>query len=93
LANLPASTAPTRDAFEPELAGAPSLDFHGKKRAVAASYWHPTDWQRAGITGATAQQMTIRGLIDRRAAGSFVLPDQRRAVLEALMMRVATRGR
>jgi hypothetical protein len=52
-----------------------------------------TDWQRASITGATAQQMMIRGLIERQAAGSFVLSDQGRAVLEALMMRAATRGR
>jgi len=51
-----------------------------------------TDWQRAGITHATAQQMMIRGLIDRQSAGSYVLTDQGRATLEALMMRAATRG-
>jgi hypothetical protein len=51
-----------------------------------------TDWQRAGITHATAQQMMIRGLIERQAAGSFSLTDQGRAVLEALMMRAATEG-
>jgi hypothetical protein len=52
-----------------------------------------TDWQRAGATHATAQHMMIRSLIERRAAGSFVLTDHGRAVLEALMMRAATRGR
>jgi hypothetical protein len=52
-----------------------------------------TDWQRAGVPGATALQMMIRGLIERRAAGSFVLSDQGRAVLEALLMRAAARGR
>jgi hypothetical protein len=51
-----------------------------------------TDWQRAGVTHATAQQMMIRGLIERHAAGSFTLTDQGRAVLEALMMKAATRG-
>jgi hypothetical protein len=44
----------------------------------------------AGVTPATAQ--LIRGLIDRQAAGSFTLTDQGRAVLEALMMRAATRS-
>jgi hypothetical protein len=52
-----------------------------------------TNWQKAGVTRAIAQPMMIRGLIDQRAAGSFVLTDQGRAVLEALMMRAATRGR
>jgi hypothetical protein len=51
-----------------------------------------TDWQKAGITHATAQQMMIRGLIDRQAAGSFTLTEQGRAVLESLMMRAATRA-
>jgi hypothetical protein len=51
-----------------------------------------TDWQRAGVTHTTAQQMRICGLIERHAAGSFSLTDQGRAVLEALMMRAATRG-
>jgi hypothetical protein len=41
-----------------------------------------TDWQKAGITHA----------IDRQAAGSFTLTQQGRAVLEALMMRAATRS-
>jgi hypothetical protein len=34
------------------------------------------DWQKAGITHATAQQMMIRGLIDRHPAGSFTLTEQ-----------------
>lgn len=49
-----------------------------------------TDWQRAGITHATAQQMMIRGLIERQAAGSFTLTEDGRAVLGALMMKTAT---
>jgi Mn-dependent DtxR family transcriptional regulator len=36
--------------------------------------------------------MRIRGLIERQAAGSFTLTAEGRAVLEALMMRAATRG-
>jgi hypothetical protein len=37
-----------------------------------------TDWQKAGVTHATARQMLVRGLIDRQAAGSFTLTDQGR---------------
>jgi len=51
-----------------------------------------TDWQKAGVTHATAQHMMMRGLIDRQGAGSFILTEQGRAVLEALLMRAATGG-
>jgi hypothetical protein len=51
-----------------------------------------TDWQKAGVTHATAQDMMIRGFIERLGAGSFVLTDHGRAVVEAMMMRAATRG-
>jgi len=45
-----------------------------------------TDWQKAGVTHATAQHMLVRGLIDRQgSAGAFVLTDQGRAVLAALL--------
>jgi hypothetical protein len=45
-----------------------------------------TDWQAAGITHATAQQLMVRGLIERdQAASRFVLTDQGRAVLAALI--------
>jgi hypothetical protein len=44
-----------------------------------------TDWQKAGVTHATAQQMMIRGLVERQSAGSYVLTDQGRAVLAALL--------
>jgi hypothetical protein len=51
-----------------------------------------TDWQQAWVTRATAQQMMIRGLIERQSAGNFTLTDQGRAVLDALMMRAETKG-
>jgi len=45
-----------------------------------------TDWQKAGVTHATAQDVMVRGLIDRGgAAGAYVLTDQGRAVLAALL--------
>jgi len=38
------------------------------------------------VTHATAQHMLVRGLIDRQgSAGAFVLTDQGRAVLAALL--------
>jgi hypothetical protein len=45
----------------------------------------------AGVKSVTVQQMMIRGLIDRGVAGSYVLTDQGRAVLEGFTMRAATR--
>jgi hypothetical protein len=32
-----------------------------------------TDWQKAGVTHAAAQQMMVRGLIERQAATRFIL--------------------
>jgi hypothetical protein len=45
-----------------------------------------TDWQKAGVTHATAQHMMVRALIERdRAATRFALTDQGRTVLGALL--------
>ena len=46
-----------------------------------------TDWQAASITHATAQQMMVRGLIERQAASRFALTDQGHAVLAAMLER------
>ena len=45
-----------------------------------------TDWERAGVTHATAQQVLVRGLIDRASTGSrFKLTPLGRDVLGALL--------
>jgi hypothetical protein len=45
-----------------------------------------TDWERAGVTHATAQQLLVRGLIDRnQSAGRFKLTPLGRDVLAALV--------
>ena len=45
-----------------------------------------TDWQKAGVTHATAQHMMIRNLIARdHTARRFVLTEQGRATLAALL--------
>jgi hypothetical protein len=44
-----------------------------------------TDWQAASITHATAQQMMVRGLIERHAATRYTLTEQGRAVLSAML--------
>jgi hypothetical protein len=45
-----------------------------------------TDWQKAGITHATAQYMMIRGLIERdHAATRYILTYEGRVVLAALL--------
>jgi hypothetical protein len=38
-----------------------------------------TDWEHAGITGATVTAMVVRGLIERDAAGGLTLTPQVRA--------------
>jgi hypothetical protein len=45
-----------------------------------------TEWARAGITGATAAAMVVRGRVERDAAGELALTKQARAVLAALLM-------
>ena len=45
-----------------------------------------TDWAKAGVTGATAQHLYVRGLIERkRTPIRFVLTDKGRKVLAALL--------
>jgi hypothetical protein len=45
-----------------------------------------TNWVKAGITHTTAQHMLVRNLVERdHAAADFVLTDQGRAVLAALL--------
>src|SRR5437588_6937181 len=45
-----------------------------------------TDWERAGVTHATAQQLLVRDLIDRdQSAGRFNLTPLGREVLAALL--------
>ena len=44
-----------------------------------------TDWERAGVTHATAQQLLVRGLIDRHQSGRFKLTPLGRDVLAALL--------
>ena len=47
-----------------------------------------TDWRAASIAHATAQQMMVRGLIERATgATSYRLTDHGRAVLDALLAR------
>ena len=45
-----------------------------------------TDWERAGVRHATAQQLLVRGLVDRdQSAGRFKLTTLGRDVLAALL--------
>jgi hypothetical protein len=52
-----------------------------------------TDWERAGVTHATAQQLLVRGLIDRnQSAGRFKLTALGRAVFDALLRQQPSTG-
>jgi hypothetical protein len=46
-----------------------------------------TDWEHAGIIGATVTTMVVRGLIERDAGNRLTLTDQGRAELLALIDR------
>jgi len=42
-----------------------------------------TEWESAGVTGATVTVLVVRGLIERDAEGRLVLTKQGRGVLDA----------
>jgi hypothetical protein len=44
-----------------------------------------TEWARAGITGATATAMVVRGLVERDSGDELMLTKDGRAVLDALL--------
>jgi hypothetical protein len=44
-----------------------------------------TDWQKAGITGATITAMVVKGLVDRDTAGRPTLTEHGRAALASLV--------
>jgi hypothetical protein len=44
-----------------------------------------TEWAGAGITGATATAMVVRGLIERDSGDELALTKDGRAVLDALL--------
>jgi hypothetical protein len=44
-----------------------------------------TDWEHAGITGATVTAMVVRGMIARDAGGGLTLTPQGRAAFDALL--------
>jgi hypothetical protein len=45
-----------------------------------------TEWARAGVSGATATAMMVKGLVQRDPGGELALTKRGRAVLEALLM-------
>jgi hypothetical protein len=44
-----------------------------------------TDWEHAGIPGATVTAVVIRGLVERDAANRLTLTEQGRAALDELL--------
>jgi hypothetical protein len=59
---------------------------HVPERLLLFCLASDTDWQKASVTHATAQHMMVRGLIERdQTASRFMLSDQGRAVLGALL--------
>jgi hypothetical protein len=70
--------APTIDAIATELSV--------PERVLLFCLASGTNWVKAWVTHATAQHMLVRNLVERdHAAADFVLTDQGRAVLAALL--------
>jgi hypothetical protein len=46
-----------------------------------------TDWEHAGITGATVTAMVVRGMIERDTGGRLTPTPQGRAALDALLVK------
>jgi hypothetical protein len=46
-----------------------------------------TEWERAGVTGATVTAMIVRGLVERDTGNRLTLTEQGRATLMALIGR------
>jgi hypothetical protein len=46
-----------------------------------------TEWTRAGVTGATATAMMVKGLIERSSADDLTITKDGRTVLDALLKR------
>jgi hypothetical protein len=44
-----------------------------------------TEWSRAGVTGAAATAMVVKGLIERDSADDLTLTNDGRAVLDAIL--------
>jgi hypothetical protein len=44
-----------------------------------------TEWERAGVTGATVTAMIVRGLVERDAGNRLTLTEQGHATLMALI--------
>jgi hypothetical protein len=63
-----------------------SSDLRVPERMMLFCLASGTDWERAGVTHATAQQLLVRGLIDRAATSArFKLTPLGRDVLAALL--------
>ena len=61
-------------------------DLRVPERIVLFCLASGTDWERGGVTHATAQQLLVRGLIDRdQSASRFKLTPIGRDVLAALL--------
>jgi hypothetical protein len=62
----------------------PATDLSIPERVLLLCMASDTEWELAGITGATVTALIIRGLIERDAASRLALTEQGRAVLAAI---------
>jgi hypothetical protein len=69
--------------------GAPSIaaELGVPERVLLFCVASGTEWARAGVSGATATAMVVKGLIERDARDDLTLTKEGRAVLDALLSR------
>ena len=70
---------------KPDGAGAQASALTVPERVLLFCVASKTEWVRAGVTAGTVIAMTIKGLVERNAAGDLTLTRQGRAVLAALL--------
>jgi hypothetical protein len=71
---------------KPPTAAAIAAELTVPERVLLFCVASGTDWVKDGVTHATAQHLLIRNLVERSGA-DFVLTNQGRAVLAALLSR------
>jgi hypothetical protein len=64
---------------------APAADLSTAERVLLFCVASATEWERAGVTGATVTAMIVRGLVERDTANKLTLTVQGRAALKALI--------
>jgi hypothetical protein len=62
-----------------------AAELSGSERVLLFCLASGTEWAQAGVTGATATMMLVRGLVERDALGRLQMTPQGREVFKVLI--------